>query len=78
VVSVGTGYLDYDLKAQAEAEESAKDGWFKKSWKKTKNYFGSWKDYLLEVAQVSDTAGDKSGAASWLSGQIVAKLIFDV
>lgn len=49
VISVGTGYLDYELKAQVEAEEESEKGWFSKMWNKTKGYFGSMKDYLLEV-----------------------------
>lgn len=52
VISIGTGYKDYNLE-----EEDESSGIFSSIWKKTKKYFGSWKDYLLEVAQLKDTDG---------------------
>ena len=44
VVSVGTGFRDYSLDKKPEVDE------FPSFWDKTKNYFGGWKDYMLEVA----------------------------
>lgn len=72
IISVGTGFRDFSLdKKPAEPE-------YKGFWSKTKDYFGSWKDYMLEVTQVKDTSAPKSGMASWLSAEIVGKSVFDL
>eukprot|EP00347_Sterkiella_histriomuscorum_P020703 403336801 len=72
LISVGTGYRDYDLKDEEDG------GFFKDIWNKTKNYFNGMKDTALQWAHWSDSDGKKSGFSSWLSVEIVGKAIFDV